>query len=257
MSGLIAALPAPARAQLAHLADFQVVEFRRYTIKEGAREQFAKYFESYFPEAFQQLGAIALGQFFERDKPDGFTWMRGFRTMDARAVVSSAFYYGPVWKEHRLTLNDLMVDSDNVMLMRPLNGERAIPVLPAVDPVLEASAQGVVVAQVFPLHPDSVDSFAKRAEAAFAAYRSAGMREAGVLVTLDTPNNFPQLPVRTDGPYLVWLGVAPDQQAINTGFSALATEMAATLGATGLLRGPSELIILNPAPRSRLRWLGD
>jgi hypothetical protein len=37
----------------AHLNDFQAIEFRRYTIKEGGREHFAQYFESYFPEAFQ------------------------------------------------------------------------------------------------------------------------------------------------------------------------------------------------------------
>jgi hypothetical protein len=48
-----------------HLNDFQVIEFRRYIVKEGEREHFAEYFESYFPEAFQQLGAIAFGQFFE------------------------------------------------------------------------------------------------------------------------------------------------------------------------------------------------
>jgi hypothetical protein len=123
--------------------------------------------------------------------------------------------------------------------------------------VLESAAQGVIVAQVFALRPDSVDAFAKRAEAAFAAYRSAGIREAGVLVTLDAPNNFPQLPVRTDGPYLVWLGVAPGQQAVDGRFSALATEMAATLGATGMLRGTPELIVMNPAPRSRLRWIQE
>src|SRR5262245_33537596 len=62
-----------------HLKDFQVIEFRRYTVKEGEREHFAEYFESYFPEAFQQMGAIAFGQFFERKNPVGFTWMRGFK----------------------------------------------------------------------------------------------------------------------------------------------------------------------------------
>ena len=35
-------------------SDFQVFEFRRYSIKAGEREHFAQYFESYFPEAFQQ-----------------------------------------------------------------------------------------------------------------------------------------------------------------------------------------------------------
>src|ERR1043166_8100533 len=51
----------------ARLGDFQVIEFRRYTIKEGQRENFARYFDTYFPEAFQQLGAMAAGSFLERD----------------------------------------------------------------------------------------------------------------------------------------------------------------------------------------------
>src|SRR5260370_40242061 len=73
-----------AMKDVAHLKDFQAIELRRYTIKDGCREDFARYFESYFPEAFQQLGAIAFGEFFERDRPDGFTWFRGFHTMDDR-----------------------------------------------------------------------------------------------------------------------------------------------------------------------------
>src|SRR5712671_1013708 len=115
-----------------HLKDFQVIEFRRYTVKEGEREHFAQYFESYFPEAFQQLGAIAVGQFYERKKPLGFTWMRAFHNMDDRAKINAAFYYGPLWKEHKPTLNGLMTDSDNVLLLRPLSPERGITVLPAV-----------------------------------------------------------------------------------------------------------------------------
>jgi hypothetical protein len=69
---------AKALTEPAHLNDFQDIEFRRYTIKEGEREHFAQYFESYFPEAFEQLGAIAAGSFFERGNQTGFTWIRGF-----------------------------------------------------------------------------------------------------------------------------------------------------------------------------------
>src|SRR5258708_5364809 len=108
----------------AHLKDFQAIEFRRYTTKEGGREHFAQYFESYFPEAFEQLGAIAAGSFFERRNQSGFTWIRGFHAIEDRAVANAAFYYGPVWKEHKKTLNDLMTDSDNVMLLRPLSPDR-------------------------------------------------------------------------------------------------------------------------------------
>lgn len=50
-------------------ADFQVVEFRRYTIVPGGRETFVRYFEHFFPESFQQLGCLALGQGYEAGGP--------------------------------------------------------------------------------------------------------------------------------------------------------------------------------------------
>ena len=241
-----------------HLKDFQVIEFRRYTVKEGEREHFAEYFESYFPEAFQQMGAIAFGQFFERKNPVGFTWMRGFKNTDARAVINAGFYYGPLWREHAFTMNSLMVDSNNVLLLRPLSPERGVTVLPSVDPVAERKgAQGVVVALIFAVKANNVDAFAQQAEATFAGYRAAGAREAGVLVTHDAPNNFPQLPVRTDGPYLVWLGVVKDNQTLEAQFTPLAERSLQSLSATGLLRGAPELVILDPTRRSRLRWLAE
>ncbi len=238
--------------------DFQVFEFRRYTVKPGEREHFAQYFESYFPEAFQQLGALAFGSFYERDHTLGFTWIRGFHAIEARAVVNAEFYYGPVWKEHKKTLNDLMTDSDNVLLLRPLAPERTLPVLPAVDPVTEPKgSQGVLVAQIFAVKKDEVDAFARQAESAFAAYRAAGAREAGVLVTLDVPNNFPQLPVRTDGPYLVWLGILKNNTAMEKQFKPALDRSLPSLQASDLLRGTPELIVLDPTHRSRLRWLDD
>ena len=241
-----------------HLNDFQVLEFRRYTIKKGERQHFAQYFESYFPEAFEQLGALACGQFFQRNNPSGFTWIRGFHNIDARATVNAAFYYGPLWKEHKSTMNDILTDSDNVLLLRPVSPERGVTILPAVDPVTEErGAQGIVVAQIFAVKADSVESFAKQAEATFTGYRAAGVREAGVLVTLDVSNNFPQLPVRTDGPYLVWLGILKDSQLLETRFNPLAERSLQALSATGLLRGTPELLVLDPTRRSRLRWLPE
>ena len=241
-----------------HLSDFQVIELRRYTLKEGARDRFAHYFESYFPEAFQQLGAIVFGQFLERRNSTGFTWIRGFKNTGAQAIVNSSFYYGPLWREHSSTMNSLMVDVSNVLLLRPLSPERGVVVFPAVDPVREAQgAQGVVVAQIFAVKTNSVDDFAQRAESTFAGYRDAGVREAGVLVTLDVPNNFPQLAVRTDGPYLVWLGIVKDNQELETKFNPLANRSLQTLSATDLLRAAPELVILEPTRRSRLRWLAE
>jgi hypothetical protein len=236
--------------------DFSVIELRRYTIKDGRLDDFSRRFETWFPEAFQQLGALALGQFTEAGTPARFTWLRAFRDMDARAVANSAFYYGPVWREHRHQLNELMVDSDDVLLLKPLDPKHAIPVLPAVDPVAEPSvARGVVVAQVFPVQPHAMQTFVPAAAGAFNAYRQAGARDAGLLVTLDERNNFPQLPVRTDGPFVVWLGVFEDPGIVEARLRPAASEAAASLKAAGLLRGEPTLLVLNPAPRSRLRWL--
>jgi hypothetical protein len=241
-----------------HLKDFQVIEFRRYTIKENEREHFAEYFENYFPEAFQQMGGIAFGQFLERKNPAVFTWMRGFKNMDARAVINAGFYYGPLWREHAATMNNLMVDANNVLLLRPLTPERGVTVLPSVDPVKESNgAHGLVVAQIFSVKANNADAFAKQAEPTFAGYLVPGVREAGILVTLDVPNNFPQLPVRTDGPYLVWLGIVKDNQTLESRLAPLMERSGQSLLATGLLRSAPELVILNPTRRSRLRWLDD
>jgi hypothetical protein len=249
------ATPAPT-GSVAHLGSFPVVELRRYALKPGARPAFGAYFETFFPDAFEQMGALALGHFDERGIPNGFTWLRGYPSMEARAVFNAAFYYGPLWREHRATLNALIDDNDNVILMRPLAAARSVPVLPAVDPVREPQgAQGVVLAQLFAVKPGKVDEFAAQAEAAFSAYRSLGLAEAGVLVTLDAPNNFPQLPVRSDGPWLLWMGLGSGSKQQEEKWMALAARLGATLASSGLLRGEPERIVLDPRRRSRLRYL--
>jgi hypothetical protein len=82
------------------------------------------------------------------------------------------------------------------------------------------------------------------------------VRPAGVLATLDVPNNFPQLPVREDGPWLAWLGVARDEDAVRRLQAAMAT-VERELGAGGGLRAAAETIVMDPSPRSRLRWLDE
>lgn len=240
------------------LRDFQVIEFRQYIIKEGQRKPFSQYFDAYFPEALQQLGTIVFGSFFDRKNESGFTWIRGFHTMDDRGIGNGNFYFGPVWNEHRATVNELITNADNVLLLTPLNPARGVPVFPAVDPVKEVNgAQGIVVAAVFPIKPDGIEEFARQAEPIFAAYRAAGAREAGILVTLEARNDFPQLPFRTDGPFLVWLGILKDLNTLDNGFRPVAEKLSATLKATNLLRGAPQLIDLSPTPRSRLRWISS
>jgi hypothetical protein len=238
------------------LSDFPVIEFRRYTIKEGQRKAFTQYFDTYFPEAFQELGSIVSASMLERKKQSGFVWIRGFHTLDDRAILNGNFYFSSVWNEHRGTMTDLIADADNVMLLRPLRPETGVPVLGAVDPVKELNgAQGVVVVEVYSIKSGRVDDFAKEADPVFAGFRAAGAREAVVLTTLDIKNNFPALSFRTDGPFLLWIGLLKDNQALDTDFMPVAERSLASLNATGLLRDAPELIVLDPTPRSRLRWI--
>ncbi len=250
--------PANESAQISTAAapsdDFQVVELRRYTLIPGERRNFARYFETWFPEAFQQLGALAFGEFFDRRDPDTFTWLRGFHDMDERARANQAFYDGPVWKEHKALLNDRLVDHTDVLLLTPLERTSGVAVLPSLDPAAGTGASGIVVAQVFRAAPGHIGDLVARARPVFADYRVSGVRAAGVLVTLDAPNNFPALPFRTDGPYLVWLGIVRDAQMLEA-LRPLLQEGAAVLGRPEWLRGTPELMVLDPAPRSRLRWV--
>ena len=236
------------------LSSFQVIEFRRYTIKEGERENFIRYFETYFPEAFEQLGALALGQFRERGNASGFVWLRGFHTRFDRPIANGAFYFGPLWREHSLKMNSLMKDSDNVLLLRPLAPDTEVTVLPAVDPVTEKNGvMGIAVAQIFSLKNQPDESSSAKLRGTFSSYCVPGVREAGILVTLDTPNNFPQLPVRNDGPFLVWLGIVRDEESKES-FTAAAQRVGEKLASEKLLRDTPELLVLEPTPRSRLRW---
>lgn len=240
---------------VAHLNNYQVVELRRYDVAPGQRDRFVSYFDAYFPEAFEQLDCMVFGQFEDRAASTRFVWLRGYHDINARPIVDAAFYYGPVWREHRVKVNALFPgSSDNVLLLRPLAAQTGIPVLPAVDPVDEPhGARGVVVAQIFAVKKGDEDAFAERAQAEFRRYTGAKVHPAGVLATLDAPNNFPQLPFRTDGPFLVWVGVVADDAALK-GFEALASQVERSLERTGMLRGKPERLVLDPTPRSRLRW---
>jgi hypothetical protein len=96
-----------------------VVELRQYTLKPCRRDELIGLFEREFIESQEVLGMTLFGLFRDADHPDRFVWLRGFSDMLARREALSAFYGGPVWQAHGAAANDTMIDSDNVMLLRP------------------------------------------------------------------------------------------------------------------------------------------
>src|SRR6266700_2753328 len=96
-----------------------VVELRQYTLKPGMRDVLIDLFEQEFIETQEATGIVVIGQFRDMDNPDRFVWLRGFADMPTRAQALQEFYGGPVWKAHREAANATMIDSDNVLLLRP------------------------------------------------------------------------------------------------------------------------------------------
>src|SRR5688572_17214164 len=100
-----------------------VLELRQYTLHPGKRDVLIDIFERNFVEGQEAHGMRIIGQFRDLDSPDRFVWMRSFPDMRARAAALNGFYFGPVWQGHRNAANPTMVDSDNVLLLRPARNE--------------------------------------------------------------------------------------------------------------------------------------
>jgi len=64
-----------------------------------------------------------VGQFRDLDDHDRFVWIRGFASMPSRARALASFYGGPAWKAHRAEANAAMIDTDDVLLLRPVTAQ--------------------------------------------------------------------------------------------------------------------------------------
>src|SRR5260370_5598377 len=115
-------------------ARYPVVELRQYTLHPGSRDHLIGLFERELIESQEAAGMAVLGQFRDMDDPDRFVWLRGFSDMPARAGALRRFYGGPVWRAHRDEANATMIDSDNVLLLRPVEPRLGLPAPPASRP---------------------------------------------------------------------------------------------------------------------------
>ena len=167
----------------------QVIEWRRYRLHPGRREALITLFEREFIETQEAVGLQVLGLFREPAQPDHFTWLRGFAGMAERRQGLQAFYGGPVWQQHREAANATMLDSDNVLLLRPLSPWPARP-----WPSAGGRWHALIVPLGAPLHDAARDELG---------------RQPGLWLDSEPgENDFPRLPVRS-GSWLLALGTTP------------------------------------------------
>jgi hypothetical protein len=147
---------------------YPVVELRQYTLHPGWRDELINLFDREFVETQEAVGMAVLGQFRDLDDPDRFVWLRGFDDMPRRAEALGRFYGGPVWKAHKDRANATMIDSDNVLLLRPVAARCGFPAPAAARPPIGHTARppSVVLATLYyrdrPFDEAFVDFFDRR-----------------------------------------------------------------------------------------------
>jgi hypothetical protein len=193
-----------------------VVELRQYTLHPGKRDVLIDLFDREFIESQEELGMTVIGQFRDVDDADRFVWLRGFHDMASRAQGLAAFYGGPVWKEHRAVANSTMIDSDNVLLLRPARLGSGFPRSAEPRPPRDSTGNGtgLVLATIYALDAppdcDVVDDFSRRLTASLV---DAGGALQALFVTEPSPNNYPTLPVREHENVFAWFAGFPDAAA--------------------------------------------
>jgi hypothetical protein len=165
-----------------------VLELRQYTLYPGKRDVLIDLFEREFIEPQEAVGARIVGLFRDLDRPDRFVWIRGFADMSARANALRSFYGGAVWKAHRDEANATMIDSSDVLLLRP------------VTPFSSREAHDVVYA--------TVCAFERPIDAEILAGFEGLERPLACLATETAENDYPALPVRTGENVVAWFSTS-------------------------------------------------
>ena len=231
-----------------------VVELRQYTLHPGRRETLVSLFERAFIEPQEAAGIRVLGQFEDLDRPDRFVWFRGFADMKVRRQALGSFYGGAVWAEHRDAANATMVDSDDVLLLRPVRPAGGFP-RGGFSPGSARETSRLLV-QIFHRAPGAADLVDVCLEHVEPALEGTGAQVIAWLQTETAPNDYPRLPVREDADVVVSVSAFPDEGALRRHLALLAADLAWAEEVVPALRrriaGSPELRVLRPTPRSAL-----
>jgi hypothetical protein len=185
--------------------NISVLEFRNYLLKPNTAERFRGLFNEQFVEPMNELGGYTVGQFRIEGEADRFVWMRGFENMQTRVKFLNDFYFNSTaWKKYRTEANGMIINSDNVHLLRPLleNGnvnDRDIMISKS-----ELQKTKAVVVVDFYVCNSRLEQVIDLFKSRYLPYlKTSGVSGTTLWVSEMTENDFPRLPVFQDKNLLV------------------------------------------------------
>jgi hypothetical protein len=187
----------------------RVVELRNYVAKPGRRDKFISYFETNFIDSQNEIGGYILGQFRVKDADDNFFWIRGFNDMASRSRYLPEFYRGSFWKQRRNYVNDMLINNDNVYLLKPLSLSEDTPNT-AINSNEFGKKKGLVVIDYYVANTrlkELIEFFKSK----YLPFLKSNDISTTTWVSELTENDFPGLPVFQDKNLLVTITPFKDE----------------------------------------------
>jgi len=175
--------------------NIHVLEIRNYLLKPDLTNKFSDYFHTKFVAPMNELGGYTLGEFKINSVNNRFVWFRGFADMKTRLKFLNDFYCNSAtWKEYGKGANEMMINSDNVYLLRPLKKEvNSILLTDKIFTVVDFYICNGTLEKVINLFDTTYIPFLKNLK----------IEDITLWVSELTENDFPRLPVFQDKNLLV------------------------------------------------------
>jgi hypothetical protein len=189
--------------------NIQVLEIRNYLLKPNLTDKFRAYFHSKFVAPMNELGGYTLGEFKINSVNDRFVWFRGFTDMKTRIKFLDDFYINSTtWKEYGQGANEMIINSDNVYLLRPLKKENY-------SGLLKTDKTFTVVD--FYICNNALEKVINLFETTYIPFlKNLKIDDITLWVSEMTENDFPRLPVFQDKNLLVSITNYKDENEFHT-----------------------------------------
>lgn len=188
-----------------------VIELRNYQLKPGMREKFTHYFESNFIESQEKLKGHPLGQYRVKGSEDNFFWIRGFENMDTRSSFLPAFYTSDYWRQRAKTANEMMINTDNVYLLRPLSLKKDSLVPGSIKKSKLNPHERIAVVDFYTANTQLAKLQQILSKTYLPLLHECGIHDYTIWISELTENDFPALPVFQDKDLLVTITFYKDE----------------------------------------------